>query len=93
VITSDPFCYMWAPIPIEGSPGKGIRHAFRGWLNDFAEGDPAITLCTNKVTFTKNGDWFWPTCRACWQAAKLLQAKENELKDQLRFGPDGGTLA
>lgn len=67
--------YFWMPIP-DPCGGRGDRHAFRGLLTHYAEGEPCVTLCLEQVTFTMTGDWIWfPSCRKCWELAKELQGR------------------
>lgn len=73
MIAARPGDYFWMPIP-DALGGRGDRHAFRGRLSQYTEGELCHTLCLAEVVFTTGGDWIWfPSCRKCWDLAKELQ--------------------
>lgn len=63
-------------------PAADRRHAFRGdYHAQPAEGEPGLTICDNRVAMgpgTKLA-WLWPTCWACWDAAKVIQRAERSI--------------
>jgi hypothetical protein len=61
--------FLWAPI-LDGEGTPGMRHIFLGRDKKYVEGQDAVTLCLRRLTFTRNGDWFSPSCMKCWALAK-----------------------